>query len=443
MKSFRNIVFCLAASAALAIFLTAPGFAQSAPSDSSNEALLKRVQELERTLAELKAQLPPASTASVPAPPAPEVAANASVPAAPVAEPAPAAPVPPAAPAPAPASQGDASEGHTLGPLQFRGFSDFTFGRPFSDQLPQTGLAGSRQSFTLGDFDLFVTSQISSKFNFLAEMLVTSDFSNETGAELDRIMMTYTANDYLKITAGKFNTAIGYYTNAFHRARFFQTATDRPQLFADEDSGGILPVHSVGVSFSGKIPSGSLGLHWVAEVSNGENFKERPNGVANFVDVNNGKAYNVALYARPVAIQGLQIGGSFYHDRITPFQADQLNQRIYSAYAALVRMHVEAIGEGILLQHTSLDGRETYKTYAGYAQLSRAFGRIRPYFRYEFQNVPANDPVYGFLGRQNGPSVGTRLDLGDYVALKLQVGRLFNNYGTTSNTAQVQLAFAF
>ena len=66
------------------------------------------------------------------------------------------------------------------------------------------------------------------------------------------MLLTYKASDYFQISFGKYNTAIGYYTNAFHRAHFFQTAISRPIMFADEDDGGILPVHNIGVTATGQ-----------------------------------------------------------------------------------------------------------------------------------------------------------------------------------------------
>jgi phosphate-selective porin len=409
--------------------------AQTPSPSLSNDALAQKVQELERSLAELKAQLNSHSAVQPAAAVAPAMAQAAPV----------AAPVSSAVPVDAPAPVADSdSESHTLGPLQLRGFSDFSYGRPFFDNQPPEGLAHSPRSFVLGDFDLFVNAKISPKLNVLGELLVTSDFTNEFAAEMDRLMMTYTVNDYLKITAGKFNTAIGFYTNAFHRAPFFQTAANRPILFTDEDAGGILPVHSVGVSLTGKIPSGALGLHWVAEATNGTAFSQTGNSaVQNFVDENNGKAMNFAVYARPEAVNGLQIGASYYRDKIYPADTGGFDQRIYSAYVALVRSHVEVIGEGVLLQHRTIGGGATYNTPSAYVQVSHAFGIVRPFVRYEYQNVPVSDPVFGRLGRENGPTAGVRFDLADYLALKMQFGRLMTSLGQSATVAQAQVAFAF
>jgi hypothetical protein len=91
-------------------------------------------------------------------------------------------------------------------------------------------------------------------------------------------------------------------------------------MYLFEDSGGILPVHMVGLSFSGDVPhTEKLGLHWVAEVGNG--LSSNPyaaESVQNFYSDRNYKATNLAGYIRPQFVPGLQIVGSWYHDGINP-----------------------------------------------------------------------------------------------------------------------------
>jgi hypothetical protein len=416
----KTLIRARALGAAVLITILAAGnlMAQSPAPDSDTAALLKKVEALEQSLSEVKAELARRAAAVTPEP---------------------AAPTPPAA-------VPDTGDIHTLGPLQFRGYGDFTFGRPVFENMPPGGIANSAQSFSLGDFDLFVTSNVGSHLRMLAELLITSDYTNLFSPELDRMMLTYKFNDYLSITAGKFNTAIGFYTNEFHRARYFQTATGRPLMFSDEDVGGVLPVHSVGVSMTGAIPSGSLGAHWVAEVANGRDVTGTGGtSVQNFVDNNNGKAVNFALYVRPEWLSGFQSGASFYRDQLyPPGAAGAVDERIYSTYAALVRPHTELIAEGALIQdNDALTGRLT-QVVTSYAQASQLFGRVRPYFRYDYQNAASSDPIFGYLGRRSGPSAGVRFDLGDFVALKVQFGRLADTTAHVStNDAQAQVAFAF
>ena len=112
--------------------------------------------------------------------------------------------------------------------------------------------------------------------------------------------------------AGRYHTAIGYYNTAYHHSTWLQTATGRPFLFKFEDDSGILPIHNVGVSVTGIIPSGRLGLHYIAEVGNGR-ASSSPNAepVQNTVDENNGKSFNLRILFRPTGVRGLQAGFPF------------------------------------------------------------------------------------------------------------------------------------
>jgi hypothetical protein len=183
------------------------------------------------------------------------------------------------------------------------------------------------RSFQIADFHLFVTARLSDDWSFLSELLITSDFSNEASAELDRMYFQYNPNKYLRVGLGKFNTSIGYYLNQFHRAKFYQTATGRPLMFSDEDNGGILPVHQIGVSFQGEIPSGALGLHYIGEIANGRSFNRSSAEVQNFADGNNFKAVNVGLFIQPDAAPGLDAGFSVYRDTLEPDGLGKVGKR--------------------------------------------------------------------------------------------------------------------
>src|SRR6185437_4926720 len=144
-------------------------------------------------------------------------------------------------------------------------------------------------------------------------------------------------------------------------------------------------------------------------------------------------------YARPEALHDIQIGGSMYRDRLYPQGIGALRQSIYSGYIAYVTPHTEAIAEGVLVEHESPSLHETYRSYASYIQLSRQYGKLRPYFRYDYQNTSSHDPIFGGLGRQSGPSVGVRFDLSDFAALKIQYGRLGFRQLPSVNDFQTQL----
>jgi hypothetical protein len=333
--------------------------------------------------------------------------------------------------------------GHEFGKINFLGITDFSFGRPYEDNLPPQGLNGASYSFSMGDLDLFMSSQLSPKLSFFAELLITSDFTNEWSAEIDRAMLQYKANQYFQIGFGRYNTALGYYTNAINRASIFQTATGRPFMYADEDAGGILPVHGVGVTMTGLVPSGPVGLHWVAELSNGMSLAAGTEPVQSFYDSDNRKAYNLGLFVKPEKPDGFQAGVSVYQDHVSlGGGAPTVDQIITGAYAVWVRPQFEFLNEVALMNNSPVNSSRTYETFLGYTQISHRMGHYRPYLRAEYQAVPSADPLFAGQGVRRSAEFGVRRDLGEYFAIKGQLGRTWW-HGVWAWEPQIQLAFMF
>jgi hypothetical protein len=331
--------------------------------------------------------------------------------------------------------------------LRIRGFGDASFSG--SNQKFSTN------SFGLGQLNLFVTSDISEKFKFLGEIVfesgpdnfyeVPGGRTNEFGVDVERYLLQYSYNDYFNLAVGRYHTAIGFYNTAYHHSTWFQTTTGRPLLFQFEDTGGILPIHNVGVSASGRIPSGPLGLHYVAEIGNGRASRspltEEP--VQNEVDENNHKAFNLAVFARPEAIHGLQLGFSGYHDLLTPLGVAPVAESILAAHAVYMLPNFEWLNEFVLVRHSPQDSSHVFDTPGFYTQISKRFGSYRPYFRYQYINAPNSEPIFPDVRLRAGPSVGLRYDAAESVALKLQYdyNSLRNQPGV--NALTLQLGFTF
>jgi hypothetical protein len=295
--------------------------------------------------------------------------------------------------------------------LNIRGFGDF-------------GLYGGTQngqttSFSIGQINLFITSNLSERFKFLTELVFEVQQDNTFQAVPERVLLEYSQNDYFKLAAGRYHTAIGYYNTAYHHAAWFQTATQRPYVFEYEDEGGILPIHIVGLEASGQIPSGKLGLNYVAQVGNGRSSDPLVEPVQNYVDDNSRKSVNVALFARPDSIPGLQVGFSAYHDVLSTITSPRIDETIMDAYAVMIRSKFEWLNEALMIRHAPR-GQHVFDTPAFYSQISERFGMYRPYLRYQYINASSQEPVFPQVGLRTGPSVGIRFDPTASVALKLQ-----------------------
>lgn len=384
------------------------------------QELLKRVEQLEKQVLELQAKNA--------APAAPAVAPTE------VANPAPPAPR---------AATGETQQG---GPpmemaasepgLKIRGFTDLTFHG--GDQK------GTTTSFSLGSLNLFITSEVSEKFKFLSELVFEAGPDNAMGVDLERMLLMYSYNDYFNFEIGRYHTAIGYYSTAYHHSSWLQTTVGRPFLFAFEDNGGILPIHNVGVSVSGRIPSGRVGLHYVAEVGNGRTSRTpQAEAVQNVVDENNGKAVNFAVFARPEALHGFQTGFSIYHDKLAPAGLPNIGETILAAHAVYSNSTFEWLNEALVIRNAPQGSFPIFHTPAFYSQISKRFGAYRPYFRYEYINAPVNEPLFADVGLRRGPSTGLRFDASDAVALKLQYDFLQQRGRPSANLLTTQFAFTF
>src|SRR5438105_7634795 len=349
--------------------------------DDPNKQLLERINELEAKVKQLEEKqgaatiLPPASS------PEPTVIAQ-------------------------PRQSNEVSER-----LKFRVFGDV--GYEATDRKP------SSNTFEIGSLDLFMTSRLSDRVSALAEVLFIPLSDNSIGVDVERMLLQYHHNDYLTAGIGRYHSSIGYYNTAFHQGEWFQTAIGRPYMYAFDDQGGFLPLQEVGLTLNGQIPSGKLGLNYVAEMGNGRSRLVGAEPAQNSQNQNNGKSVNFALFARPSWVSGLQVGFSLYHDYLTFSDAINHSEYISTIHLVYVNSNYEFLNEAMLVRHSgsSTGGPGIFHTPAFYTQVSRRYGSYRPYFRYAYINAGVNEPIYGDLedgevvGRRNGPTLGLRYDL--------------------------------
>jgi len=396
----------------LALFATLsfPAAAQQAPAqDEINRQLVQRIQELEREVQALKT---PSQPAPAPAPVIPML---------------------------------DAPVVHEVNPrLQLNVFGDVGF-----EAIDQKHAVSN--TFEIGSMDLFMTSRLSNRVSLLGEILLISSEDNSINLDIERLLLQYRQNDYFGFGIGRYHSTIGYYNTTFHQGAWFETAIGRPFMYAFDDEGGFLPLQEVGVTTSGQIPSGKLGLNYVAEIGNGRDHLLNSEPAQNAQDSNNGKSVNVAIYARPRWVSGLQAGFTVYHDSLTFSDKINHSELISTAYVIFANSTYEFLNEGMVVRHgkTSTGAPGIFHTAAFYTQISRAFGKYRPYFRYQYINAATDEPIYGdptdgpVVGRRNGPTAGVRYDFNQHAAFKLQYERFAVRGLDSFNGLDSQFAFTF
>lgn len=387
------------------------------------EGLEQEVQELRQQVAALEAKL--ATQPSAPA----------------------ASPQEPAAAVETPAQQTAPWEANAAQHISFRGFGEVNY-KALNQRQPEIAndgfVPGSAANFYTGSFDLLVTAPITTRTHVLSEINFEETDAQNFKVDLSRLLLSYDFRNWFRISAGRYQTAIGYYNTTFMTSGWPQTTVDRPLLMAFPDEGGVMPLQAIGLSVEGAIPSGKLGLNYLFEYGSSDTIRTQLDGVGTLGDENNGNQVNVGLFVRPDQIRGLEIGGSFYHDEISDDRnlSIRYGQTILNVHAVYNAHKVEFLNEGVLIRHAELNGPLLFNMPGAYSLISRQFGRVRPFFRYQYLNTNPQSILHDVLLRY-GPSFGARYDFNPNVALKFQFDHTERKTQPDLNGAQAQLAFAF
>ncbi|PYR32224.1 MAG: hypothetical protein DMF92_02815 [Acidobacteria bacterium] len=305
-----------------------------------------------------------------------------------------------------------------------------------SDQLGETA------SFALGQLDLFLTSNLTDHLNILSELVFKAGNDNRYVINAERLLLKYTPGSYLTVGVGRYHTGIGFYNTAYHHGSWFETAVTRPTIFAYR--GGLIPIHDIGVSASGRLPTGRLGLNYVFEVGNGQSSQSTAaEPTQNLIDENDGKAVNVGIFAKPEILSGLQVGFSTHRDRLHPPNAPAINQTTFAVHAVYLNQAFEWLNEAVAVRSARLMPASDSVTRGFYSQVSREFASARPYFRYQYVDANDADAAFRALGHRYGPTIGLRYDLGKFAAVKAQYERTVRRGLPTVNGFASQLAFTF
>jgi len=143
-----------------------------------------------------------------------------------------------------------------------------------------------------------------------------ADGEGETELDLEYANLSYIANDYLTLKAGKFLSPFGTFAERLHPA-WINKLPDAPLPFGHD---GIAPNSEIGLQASGGFPAGPTKFNYAVYVSNGPRLNTTdPDeaGILHFdnnVDINNNKAIGTRLGFLP--IPELEVGYSFQYARV-------------------------------------------------------------------------------------------------------------------------------
>jgi hypothetical protein len=387
------------------------------------EALLSRIDKLEKRVAELETRTgAPAAAMAAPAPVQHE----------------------------APAMPHDTMGGHGGGPpgdalatptLHLAGFSDFNFAA--------TDQRGARSGFSEGQFILHVSSALSTRVSYFGEISFTARPDVGTGApaagpfnvDIERSIIRFDQSDQLKVSFGRYHTPVNYWNTAYHHGSWLQTTISRPEMI--QFGGSFIPVHFVGGLAEGALPAGGLNLNYNVGVGNGRGGILSRGG--DFGDVNNNRAWLVNGFVKPDKLYGFEAGGAVYKDQIA-IGAQKYDEWITSGHLVWNRETPELIAEAANVRH-ELPGRAATNSQAFYIQAAYRLpiGQKlwKPYYRYEYTHIPKSDFVFRNLPGLNGSTVGLRYDISSFAAFKLEYRSIARPGVPRYNGAFLQTSFTF
>ena len=103
---------------------------------------------------------------------------------------------------------------------------------------------------------------------------------------------------------------------------------------------------------------------------------------------------------------------------------------------------LEFLNEDFLVRHAYEQNPTLYNMPAFYSQISKQFGRLRPFFGYQYINANQGSLLEDVALRY-GPSFGARYDINDFLAFKAQLDHTSRKGQGELDGLHLQLSFAF
>jgi hypothetical protein len=291
--------------------------------------------------------------------------------------------------------------------------------------------ANTHPSFAIGTMSFLITGDLEKHFTSTAEIALEYDDTGNLGFDLERFLVGW-HDDHFFVNAGRVHTAFGYWNNAYHHGKWLQPTIARPRWVEFEDSGGLLPIHTVGLSGGFSADIGRITkLRTTVSVSNGRGHIE--DDLRNTFDYQDSKAVHGQVEFIGVGLPDLRIGVSSMYDQIPPAPATirpvypgSIDEIILNAHIAYPGYPLLFIIEGYGISHRIPN--HTFWTYGGFATLGYAFGMVTPYVRGQWiATRGGSDPFYvpegptamdaAKFGELEGIA-GIRVDLTDWTAIR-------------------------
>jgi len=292
---------------------------------------------------------------------------------------------------------------------QITGWSDINFSD--TDEPDRTS------GFSQGQIVLHMSSSLTQTTSVFSELSFSSKTTG-TAVGVERLIIRFDQGDLLKLSFGRDHTPINWWNMSFHHGLWLQTSIDRPEM--TKFGGTFIPVHFLGASLTGSVPAEGLNFSYTASVGNGR--AQAISGAGDAGDANDNRAWLVNLFARPDRFFGLQIGTSFYQDKISLNDGRSFEEWIASAHFVWQKEDPEVIAEFANVNHRQAGGRSS-DSQAYYIQVAYRlpwFDSLwKPYYRFERFDVPSDAVLFKQSDFNKETSIiGIRYDASYFAAFK-------------------------
>ena len=285
------------------------------------------------------------------------------------------------------------------------------------------------EGFFVGNLDFYLTPRLSDRGRALFEMNTEVGAEGSVGVDLERAQIGYQLADQATLWLGRFHSPYGYVNTALHHGAWVNNSLRRPGFLQFEDSGGIVPAHTVGLWITGAPRVGSGKVQYDAYVGNSQQIID---GVLDMRNAGNAHG-NLIVGGRlgylfnAGAVEGLTLGVHAFNARIgdNAVPANMTRVFSYGGYAVYDTEQWENIAEVYLFDDEDLSGTSgTHHSHAGFVQLGYHASWGVPYARYELTSLDQADNYFaaqtsGFSYHRS--ALGLRFDLSADAAVKLEL----------------------
>ncbi|HEX9473455.1 MAG TPA: hypothetical protein VF931_04665, partial [Steroidobacteraceae bacterium] len=284
------------------------------------------------------------------------------------------------------------------------------------------------KGFNVGNLDFYLTPRLSDRGRALFEMNTEVSGEGSVGVDLERAQIGYQLADQATIWLGRFHSPYGYVNTALHHGAWVNNSLRRPGFLQFEDSGGIVPAHTVGLWLTGAPRVGLGKVQYDAYVGNSQQIID---GVLDMRNAGNTHGQlivggRLGYLFNAGAAEGLTLGVHAFSAHIgdNALPANMTRVLSYGGYAVYDTDQWENIAEVYLFDNEDLSGTSgKHHSHAGFVQLGYRASWGVPYARYEYTSLDQADNY--FAAQASGYSyhrsaLGLRFDLSPDAAVKLE-----------------------